>query len=313
MISIIVPVYNVEKYLDKCLNSLVNQTYKDFEVIIVNDGSPDNSQDIIDKYVRDNNNFKGYIKENGGLGDARNFGITKANGDYLIFIDSDDYVDKYLVEECMKVINKYDLIIYEYESINESNNSKEIIKNKYNEDTVYKLSNNMDIMNNIHNCAWNKCYKKSLFKDITYPKGWYEDLGTTYKLLDKANSIGFINKPLLYYIATRENSISNVIDKRIFDIFDMCKLNIEYFKDNNKFEQYKEELCILLWKNIVSVMRKLPSNANKDLTNSFIDQAYDFINFYFSKRIKINESLDGNIYEYRLLTKLYMKYKGYKV
>ena len=94
-VSIIVPVYNVEEYLEKCLDSLVNQTLQDIEIIVVNDGSPDNSQQIIDAYIEKYpDKIKGFIKENGGLSDARNYGITKASADYIGFVDSDDYMKK---------------------------------------------------------------------------------------------------------------------------------------------------------------------------------------------------------------------------
>lgn len=98
--SIIIPVYNVEKYLPKCLDSVINQTNQDFEVIVVNDGTPDNSQKIIDEYLeRYPDKIKGFIKENGGLSDARNYGISKASGEYIIFLDSDDYIDEHLLEK----------------------------------------------------------------------------------------------------------------------------------------------------------------------------------------------------------------------
>src|SRR5574344_2022066 len=98
-VSVIVPVYNVEKYLPKCLDSLVNQTLQDIEIIVVNDGTKDNSQKIIDKYAKKYKNIKSYIKENGGLSDARNYGVAKANGEYISFIDSDDYIDKKMLEK----------------------------------------------------------------------------------------------------------------------------------------------------------------------------------------------------------------------
>lgn len=104
--SIVIPVYNVEEYIDKCLNSVLNQTYKDFEVIIVNDGSPDNSIQIIDRYVKMDDRFKVYSKENGGLSAARNFGVKKVSGDYLIFLDSDDYIEKDLLLKISEVAKR---------------------------------------------------------------------------------------------------------------------------------------------------------------------------------------------------------------
>ena len=106
-VSIVVPVYNVEKYLNRCLNSLVNQDYKNIEIIIVNDGSPDNSQMIIDKYKKEYSNvIKAFKKKNEGLSEARNFGLKKATGDYIAFIDSDDYVETNMISEMIKCASK---------------------------------------------------------------------------------------------------------------------------------------------------------------------------------------------------------------
>ena len=112
-VSVIVPVYNVEKYLDKCLDSLANQTLKDLEIIIVNDGSPDNSEDIIKKYTKKYKNFKYYKKENGGLSSARNYGIKYASGDYIAFLDSDDYVKSDMYEKMYEkaIKGNYDLVV----------------------------------------------------------------------------------------------------------------------------------------------------------------------------------------------------------
>ena len=111
-VSVIVPVYNVEKYIDKCLNTLVNQTLKDIEIIIVNDGSPDNSQEIIDKYQKKYpKKIKSYIKENGGQGSARNFGLEKATGEYIGYVDSDDFIELDMYEKLYNKAKKHDLDI----------------------------------------------------------------------------------------------------------------------------------------------------------------------------------------------------------
>lgn len=117
--SLIIPVYNVEKYLDKCLESILYQSYENFEVIIVNDGSPDNSQEIIDKYVQQDTRFKSYIKENGGLSDARNFGVSKAQGDYLLFIDSDDYIEHDLLSSISDICSGNDIIKFNITLVDE--------------------------------------------------------------------------------------------------------------------------------------------------------------------------------------------------
>ena len=125
-ISVIVPVYNVEKYLRKCLDSIIEQQYSNIEVIVVDDGSTDNSREIIKEYVSGNDKIKYYKKENGGLSDARNYGVQKATGDYICFIDSDDYIDKNLFERIKSYIDKdYDVIKYKIVTVSENGSSIE--------------------------------------------------------------------------------------------------------------------------------------------------------------------------------------------
>ena len=310
-ISVIVPIYNVDKYLDKCLDSLKRQTYHDFEVILVNDGSTDNSQSIIDKYTKTDQRFKGYIKENGGLADARNYGIDKALNDYLVFIDSDDYVQLNLIETIINNMLDSDILIFEYNQINIINNTVETINNKFNEDTIYNVDNNPNLITDIDNCAWNKCYKKSLFSTYRYPKGYlYEDLGTTYKLILDSKIVRFVNKPLVNYLVNRDGNITSTINDRIYHIFDMCKENIDYYKSKGVFDKYKDELKLLCWKNINETLKKLPKNTTIDFADKFIDSAFDFYLFYFGKKdVKINVRLIDNVYEYRTLNKLYNRWK----
>ena len=130
LVSIIVPVYNVEKYIDKCLNSLVNQTLKNIEIIVVNDGTKDNSQKIIDKYTKKYSFIRSYIKENGGLSSARNYGLKHAKGEYIAFVDSDDFVDKNMFEQMYLYAknNKYDIVVCD-------------TINVYNDKQSYRISN----------------------------------------------------------------------------------------------------------------------------------------------------------------------------
>ena len=123
--SIIVPVYNVEMYLGACLDSILNQSYKDFEVIVVNDGTKDNSQDIIDEYVKKDDRIRGFKKKNGGLSDARNFGVGKAKGDYLLFVDSDDDINPLLLENINKEIEKNDPELIRFQIVKVTEEEKE--------------------------------------------------------------------------------------------------------------------------------------------------------------------------------------------
>ena len=158
-VSVIVPVYNVEKYISKCLDSLVNQTLKDIEIIVVNDGSPDNSQKIIDEYVKKYpDKVKSYIKENGGQGSARNYGIELSTGEYIGFVDSDDFVELDMFE---KMYNKAkqdnsDIVICGSYNVSEDYSKKEIdvFVNNYNTDLENAIFGKMTV--------WNKIYKRNI-------------------------------------------------------------------------------------------------------------------------------------------------------
>ena len=140
-VSIIVPVYNVEEYLRKCLDSLVNQTYQNIEIIVVNDGTKDNSQSIVDEYKKKYSKIiKSYIKENGGLASARNYGVDKATGEYIMFVDSDDYIDTKMVEKLVKTANKKhsDIVVSNFYRV-EDDKAMEVKTFGIISDNVYKL------------------------------------------------------------------------------------------------------------------------------------------------------------------------------
>ena len=235
-VSIIVPVYNTEKYLDKCLNSLVNQTLKDIEIIVVNDESPDNSQKIIDKYNKKYKNIKSYIKKNGGLSDARNFGIKKATCEYIVFIDSDDYVDITLIEKLYNhaIDNKLDIVVCNSAMVYEDSDKQITLESNlgYSNDNVknYLIS---------RPAAWNKIFKKELFDDISFKKGiYYEDLELTPKLVKNTKKIGFISDTLYFYLQ-RGNSImhQSEFNEKLLDIFKVLESN-----KKELLNEYPEEI-----------------------------------------------------------------------
>ena len=224
LVSIIVPVYNVENYLRRCLDSLVGQTLQDIEIIVVNDGSPDNSQLIIDEYVRKYpGKVFGLIKENGGLSDARNFGIPHAKGKYLGFVDSDDYVEITMYEKLVACAEEEeaDITTCGYCGIDEQTG----------ESRIYQVGDMTLFNQNIFECpkllycnapyAWNKLYRRELFEktEILYPKGLlFEDISTTYPLMLYANKISRVPEPLYYYILKREGAITATYSENITQI-----------------------------------------------------------------------------------------------
>ena len=242
-VSVVVPVYNVEKYIDKCLNSLVNQTLKNIEIIVVNDGSPDNSSKIIEKYENKYPNLiKSYVKENGGLSDARNFGIEKCSGEYIAFLDSDDYVNYDMYEKLYKkaVSKNFDVVVcdtlYDYET------KKKFCSSKINED-LFKKEDIKKMMVDFYPAVWNKIYKKSLFDNgIRFKKGiWFEDVEFIYRLIPSINSVGVVNEALINYVQ-REGAITKTFDKRVYDYITDWNSIIDYYKSNNLFDEYRDEL-----------------------------------------------------------------------
>lgn len=212
LISVIVPVYKVEKYLNKCIESIVNQTYKNLEIILVDDGSPDECGKICDNYAQKDMRIKVIHKENGGLSDARNAGINISNGKYISFIDSDDYIDLEYIELLYKTIkkDKSDMAISSHKVIYENGT---ILEKATKEESILEPKEVLKRIlydDGIDLSAWAKLYKIELFEEIRYPKGrLFEDAATTYKLVDKCKKISIISKSTYNYII-RGNSITNV-------------------------------------------------------------------------------------------------------
>ena len=239
-VSVIVPFYNVEGYIEKCLDTLVNQTLEDIEIILVNDGSKDNSILIAKKFLENYPKKIFYLeKENGGLSDARNFGIPYAKGEYIAFLDSDDYVEKNMYEEMYALAKK------ENSDMVQCNFYWEYIdKNKKKIGDVQKYSNKKELITKGRVEAWNKLIKREILEneEIRFPKGLrYEDVEFTYKLAPYLEKVSFIDKPFIHYIQ-RQNSISNSQNEKTAEIFDILDNVIKYYKEKNIYEEYKNEL-----------------------------------------------------------------------
>lgn len=218
MFSIIVPVYNVEKYLDKCLASISEQTFKEFECIVVDDGSPDNSNDIIDRYVNKDQRFKVIHQKNMGISAARNAGLAIAQGDYVAFVDSDDYIsNEYLEKFALKIANTdADIVICGF--IEVLKDSQKTVCFEAPSTEVIKQNILADIWPSY---SWNKCYKKYLFENIRFPVGKiFEDLLTIPEVCLNAHKIVCIPEKLYYYNRQNLNSItSNLSTEKRYDVF----------------------------------------------------------------------------------------------
>ena len=239
LISIIVPVYKVEKYLEKCIESILTQTYKNIEVILVDDGSPDNCPAICDRYAVKDNRIRVIHKKNGGLSDARNAGLAVAKGDFISFIDSDDFVSKDFCELLLEasIKEKADMAICNYLVVDEDGNliqeknlhlpikdgcinSQEFIKGYCGKYGWYYV------------IACNKIYKKKLFENIKYPIGkQHEDAFVIHHLAKQCNRIACIKKGLYFYVQ-RKGSIMSHISIRNMDLGEALIDQYKFAKQN---------------------------------------------------------------------------------
>lgn len=240
MISIIIPVYNVEEFLDQCISSVVQQTYNNLEIILIDDGSSDNSGKICDEWAKKDKRIKVIHKENGGLSDARNVGINLAKGEYISFIDSDDYILETYFEYLYNLIitTNSDLSVCRCKKVDEKGNQIARIKQKQFKDKL--LTGNINCMRDflcnydIDTVAWGKLYRKSLFNTgIRYPVGRYhEDVWTTYKLIARCNKI-IIGSEALYCYRQRNSSINHSFShRRHLDAIEGKIKKYEYIKRN---------------------------------------------------------------------------------
>lgn len=210
MISVIVPVYNVEKYLRQCLDSVIFQTYSDLEILIVDDGSTDSSGSICDEYKTDER-VSVFHTDNRGLSAARNYAIDRMHGDYIAFLDSDDWLEATALEQFVKIAQNTGADIVSCQFYREYPNRTIEPKGSENGFIVEneKILNTMIIDHKLTEDAWNKFYKASLFNTIRYPEGRiFEDKATTYKLLQKASVLVYTPSCFIHY-RNRANSLSN--------------------------------------------------------------------------------------------------------
>lgn len=294
-VSVIVPVYNVELYLEKCLDSLVNQTLKNIEIIVVNDGSPDNSQKIIDKYAKEYKNIKAYKKENGGLSDARNFGIKKASGEYIAFIDSDDYVRWDMYEAMYKKAKSgnFDMVVCDLNYVYEDSNEIKRVSSQIKTDTT----NIKKVLVDNYPAAWNKIIKRKIFDNgLEFKKNvWFEDVEFIYRMLPYIKKIGVVNEPFNQYLQ-RNGSISKSADMRIYNYIDNWNGIIKYYKDNDFYNKYKKEIEY-------SYVRYIYA--------TFIKQATLFSKDEFSKAVNIAIlNVKENFPRYRINKYFYKNFKG---
>lgn len=298
-LSIIVPVYNVEAYLEKCLKSLTEQTLDKacYEIIVVNDGSPDNSQKIIDKFAEKFSNIIVLQKENGGLSDARNFGIQRARGKYVAFVDSDDYVDVRMYEEMLKKAKEkdFDMVVCDFKEVYENHIVRGTSRVKRNLLGVEEIR---DAMMDFYPSAWNKIYKKELFAEVQFKKGiWFEDVECLYRLFPYVKSVGVVRESFYFYLQ-RSGSISKSTDPRIFDCIDNWNGILQYYEQKGYMALYRREIEFCYVRYIYATFMKAALKFEKEEFEKALNRALIEVHQH-------TPNYRGNTYFYKSLKGLY--------
>lgn len=282
-VSIIVPVYNVEKFLEKCLDSLTNQTLKDIEIICVNDGSTDKSFEILNNYAKQDLRIKIINQKNSGLSAARNSGMNIAQGKYIGFVDSDDWVDLDFFEKLYNVAIKNNADISTASIIRwRKRNTKYRIK--YSEEKTYtKLQDKMNCCNTPKICyVWNKLYKSTLLKDEEFKSGvYFEDVIWLPHIIKKSNIIVTTPNTNYYYRVNKYSIVKKTSNKKQQDNYLAKKQMIKFFKENNLKLGKRERTLVKYSKEIF----KIPLLKIKERDNKTFYLLFDFIPIFVRKDI----------------------------
>ncbi len=261
LISVIVPIYKVENYLPKCIDSILNQEYKNLEIFLVDDGSPDLCGKICDEYALKDSRIQVIHKPNGGLSDARNVALNIMTGEYVTFIDSDDYVSPQYISILWKLLNKYkaDIAVSQYQAVKGETTKMLTISHVHDHilerDEAVKM---MFYQKLFDNSAWGKLYKNYLFKEIQYPKGViFEDLGTTYKLFLQCNNIAYTSAISYFYLQRKDSIEGEQFNDKKLDAIPLAnEMMSTIAKENPQNIKAAKCRCVSLYWHILSSMPK---------------------------------------------------------
>ena len=284
LISIIVPVYNVKYYLEKCVETILNQSYDNLEIILVDDGSTDGSSELCDQLFIKDERIIVLHKQNGGLSDARNYGFTHSKGKYVMFIDSDDYIHEEMVSKLYNamVTSDADLAICNYDFVdingNVVNKNKNILKNEiFGKEEAYEKLSNAD--NYYYVTAWNKLYKREILTSNTFPKGRiHEDEFSIHHVFSKCNNIVSIDDVLYYYVQ-RDNSImhSKLTIKKLDGY--LAKMDRYYFFKNKGYDNYAFYALRGAYSIVILTLQNVDYNENKKELNKAVFEVVKQLKF----------------------------------
>lgn len=308
-ISIIVPVYNVENYLAKCLGSLVNQTHQNVEILVINDGSRDNSGEIIksfeDKYP---DKIKAFSKDNGGLSDARNFGIDRVTGDYIGFVDSDDYVTETMFEEMLHLAQKHraEIVICNIQKVDENGSVTQKLTQIPNMPEKIKLEDHFSVFSDISYFACNKLFKKELFNQKRFKKGvHFEDIQLIPQLLLECETIAQTQN-FHYQYLERTDSITKTHTEKGLDILKAVQDVESVFSQSVYAHKEKELRNFQIFEGVYSFLAYLAFVKDETTFYSMADKLSVFIR---ERQIKIQDILNYSRFGTNYLLSLPVKKK----
>ncbi len=298
-VSVIVPAYNAEKHIANTIESLLKQTIDDFEIILVNDGSSDNTINILKKYEEKYDQIVVIDQKNSGPGGARNAGIKVASGEYIGFLDSDDTQDKTMYENMYNKAKEknYDMVVCDTTTVYP--NKKVLVESGITKSTNDKNQIKKDMIYS-YAVIWNKIIKSEIVKKNLFSKKlWYEDVEFLYKLFPKVNSIGVINKSYCNYIQT-EDSITYTYNHKIYDLITVLDQIIEYYKKENLYDEFKNELEYSYVRYLYGTfIRRIAKTKNKKEYKKAVELAIKKVRDNFpdyKKNIYLNKKGAKNIY-----------------
>lgn len=286
-ISVIVPVYNVEKYLENCLNSIINQTFSDIEIICVNDGATDNSEAILKKYQQQDNRIKIVNKKNGGLSSARNAGLKVATGDFISFIDSDDWIDKTMLEKMYENITKLntDISICAVHNFDEQKQTiddslpyftLELFNERF-DNKVFSYTDTKDFIMDVCVMAWNKLYRKSFLDEqkATFPDGLiFEDGPFFFSIFFKTQKVSLVREFLYFYRINRTGSILQKHNKNLMDIIDIVNLMYEKISQTPIWNEIKNTFYKKKADDIFYRYQLIPLKYKKKFAKKFREESH---------------------------------------
>lgn len=310
-VSIIVPVYNIEPYIARCIDSVLSQSLKDIEIICVNDGSTDASLRIIEQYRKLDKRVKIINKENGGLSSARNAGVSAAHGKYILLLDGDDKISCVACERLYNFAEEFesDLVIYEYLAENINTKVKNLVSTSYLrknfQNTTFSIATlDAYIFQNIVETAWAKLYRADLIRNIPfYEDIIYEDIPFWADVFIKAKRISYFPEAIYYYYQNRKGSIMQKADEKHFDIFKACQRREKSFRESVFWDEYKKTIEFLSMRDIIRTFGLLQTELKEIFYNKIKEYSQD-IDFGAYENIILSEFERNNLYLYKAILEM---------